>query len=313
MTCNECSELLSQYIDKEVSRQEEKNISEHLSRCKQCKDEYETMCHAIECVCQNLECVEPPLDFHERVMSKIKGHSRVVKVRWPLWGSLTFASLAAAALLLVTLLFSPFQNPKNFAKLNMRQAAAAKVAQPVSAPKMVQPWENFDQESKVVAKNNVALPPVAGGLTYPTSMVRAVAFGEQPVSSAPPSETTSNAPLLYRQNHEWSGENSSIKVRKHFIVNNPEEARQLWKTSGITPLPLNNMDWNQKALVVLFLGAKSGRGYDIQLKRLEKLKDRLMVYYHVTSPKKTASSGTSHPFIAFELDRSNLPVEFTEE
>ncbi len=314
MTCNDCSALLSQYIDHEMSTQEELKIREHLSKCAKCKEEYEVLCHTIDCVCSNLECVEPPMDFHHRVMAKINEHHRAVKVRWPLWGSLTFASLAAAALLLVTLLFTPFQHPAHFAKLALNSQPAVKTAQPVNVPKLAQPWEDFGQESDMVAKNNVTVPSASETLTLPSSMVRAVAFGDQADSrNSAPVQTQADSPLLYRQNHEWSGEDSTIKVLKHFTINTPEQAKQLWDTSGITPLPLENMDWNTNALAVLFIGAKPGRGYDIQIKRIENQADRMMVFYHVNSPKATTATGTSHPFIAFEVKKSSLPIEFTED
>lgn len=105
MKCNEISDILSLYIDNELSKDEKDKIENHLLSCKDCQKELEEYKKVISAV-QNLPEVEPPEGYcsrlHEKLLyarqsnekpPKIVSHSRF---RW-----MKYASIAAALVLVL--------------------------------------------------------------------------------------------------------------------------------------------------------------------------------------------------------------------
>lgn len=92
-------ELLSMYIDEETTAEESERIKEHLSRCKECQQEYEEL-KTVLSLFNTLEPIEPPEDLKRSIMAKVKNESppkpwfSLIKNRWIAWG-------ASAAVILI--------------------------------------------------------------------------------------------------------------------------------------------------------------------------------------------------------------------
>ncbi|MDI3533886.1 MAG: hypothetical protein PWQ82_251 [Thermosediminibacterales bacterium] len=70
MTCNKIREKISLYIDGELTETERKEFEEHIKQCSQCRMEYKKILTTIN-LCNGLPQVEPPEDFHEKLLKKI--------------------------------------------------------------------------------------------------------------------------------------------------------------------------------------------------------------------------------------------------
>lgn len=104
MECHEVNELLSAYADGMLAEEEASGVREHLDRCAECLDTYESMSRIIEQM-HRMEAVEEPEDFVDRVRERLEKRSAVtefarrlfvpVKVKLPL----EVAALAAVLVL----------------------------------------------------------------------------------------------------------------------------------------------------------------------------------------------------------------------
>lgn len=71
MKCDKASELISLYIDKELNRQDEQLLMEHLSECDDCRNEYEQLKVMVEEL-NNIPLVELPNGYHSELILKIE-------------------------------------------------------------------------------------------------------------------------------------------------------------------------------------------------------------------------------------------------
>lgn len=70
MKCETIRNMISSYIDKDLNDIEKAEMEKHLTECKQCREEYETMLDIIA-VCGNLEEVELPQNFRTELHQKL--------------------------------------------------------------------------------------------------------------------------------------------------------------------------------------------------------------------------------------------------
>jgi len=71
VNCGECMELLSPYIDNELTDTELQRVDEHLSSCTKCRAELEALKEVVD-LCRFMEDVEVPAGFRSGVMAKVK-------------------------------------------------------------------------------------------------------------------------------------------------------------------------------------------------------------------------------------------------
>lgn len=78
--CNEIIELLSPYIDKELSKEEEKEVKKHLDECSECSTEYTELLE-LKNLMEKIgeEEIEAPEGFVESVMKKIEEENIIPK------------------------------------------------------------------------------------------------------------------------------------------------------------------------------------------------------------------------------------------
>jgi len=75
MNCKDFEELISPYVDNELDDKERLSFAEHLGRCKDCSDKYQKVLKTIS-LCRNLEDLQLPDDFTQKLMGRIDSMSR---------------------------------------------------------------------------------------------------------------------------------------------------------------------------------------------------------------------------------------------
>lgn len=129
MECREIEELLSAYIDGELQGAEAFAVTEHLSRCSQCRWELLQLQETANLL-RNLPEIEPPADFHWSLRQRLNSfkedkpwYKRFNFNRW-----FGFGTVTAAALLLCMVVINALN-----------------------------PWQSLPQDSRELKQENIAL------------------------------------------------------------------------------------------------------------------------------------------------------------
>jgi anti-sigma factor RsiW len=78
LSCAECRELLSGYLDREVSEAERKAVEEHMRTCPHCAGESSCIQNLKQMV-SHFGGVQPTSEFHQNVMTEMIRESQMVK------------------------------------------------------------------------------------------------------------------------------------------------------------------------------------------------------------------------------------------
>ncbi|MFO7295910.1 MAG: DUF4349 domain-containing protein, partial [Clostridia bacterium] len=136
MDCRQCRENISAYIDGMLDGASMFELHQHLSQCPLCRNEYEITLK-LRGMCADLEDVELPSHFCERLMNAVKKEMKVnmmKRIRWKF--SRRLASGIAAAVVLVigmALLMSGLGTGKGVYKRDMATEQAVPPSQVVSS------------------------------------------------------------------------------------------------------------------------------------------------------------------------------------
>lgn len=77
ITCESCRELLSEYVDRELSEEEKAGVEHHVATCVKCASE-STRLVGLKNIVQNWEGVKGSSKFREAVMEKYISESRMM-------------------------------------------------------------------------------------------------------------------------------------------------------------------------------------------------------------------------------------------
>lgn len=77
LSCEQCRELLSGYIDRELTTDEQQSVERHLANCPRCATE-STHLVGLKNVVQNWNGIEGSDEFHEDVMQKMITESQMM-------------------------------------------------------------------------------------------------------------------------------------------------------------------------------------------------------------------------------------------
>lgn len=101
MKCIEYSELISAYVDEMLSPQEEEKLMKHLKTCQACQEELEVL-KQMQVMCQSIEEVSLPDQFHQDLMKRLKSEKQVKKTTQFKWqyGSALVATMLVGMLFL---------------------------------------------------------------------------------------------------------------------------------------------------------------------------------------------------------------------
>jgi anti-sigma factor RsiW len=97
MNCQACKNLISAYIDSELSGEQMRRMREHLSRCPECEAGLEEF-KAVQNLVRDLPTMQPPEGFEDRILAFVESESSraPVQKRWTVVGLVAVASAAAA-------------------------------------------------------------------------------------------------------------------------------------------------------------------------------------------------------------------------
>ena len=111
---------------------------------------------------------------------------------------------------------------------------------------------------------------------------------------------------------------SGCTNKQNLVVKTPEEWKELWKkhTSIRKPqTPTPKVDFVKEMILAVFSGQKPTGGFAVEIVRVEKAKNELKVYFRETVPPPDAGVPEvfTQPYHIIEMEKSDLPVIFTEE
>ena len=72
--CEKIRELISPYIDGEVTSEERELVDSHISECAECKTEYDKMKKTVEML--NFSALSPDEDLEKAVLTSIRSNAR---------------------------------------------------------------------------------------------------------------------------------------------------------------------------------------------------------------------------------------------
>lgn len=111
MNCNLCKELISSYINDEISYEDKEKIRKHLEECESCRNDYEALINNIE-LCNELPMIDLPQSFNEDLHNKLVNIDKENKnIFNKIINNYDFKSLAIVAiifLMIITPLLSHF-------------------------------------------------------------------------------------------------------------------------------------------------------------------------------------------------------------
>lgn len=80
LNCEQCRELLSGYVDRELTAEEQQGVERHLASCSHCASESTRMV-GLKQVVQHWDGVEGSTEFHEVVLQKMITESQMMPSR----------------------------------------------------------------------------------------------------------------------------------------------------------------------------------------------------------------------------------------
>jgi hypothetical protein len=86
-----------------------------------------------------------------------------------------------------------------------------------------------------------------------------------------------------------SGATSGITIGRKALVRDSEDWAALWAEHirGVSgPLPPPQVDFSQEAVIAIFLGTRPTGGFSVTIRRVERERDGLMVYFREVRPAK---------------------------
>jgi len=83
MKCIKVKDMFSSYMENTMARSLSVEFEQHLAKCPQCKAEYDRFCAAVTLL-EDIPEVEPPVDFHAKVMERVQQQRRTApsRVKW---------------------------------------------------------------------------------------------------------------------------------------------------------------------------------------------------------------------------------------
>ena len=135
MTCKRIRGLLQAYLDKELSREDEMRVEDHLKSCESCRLEFsslKTLDERLEKV--ELDVLSPSSGFTEGVISSLpdrpenffENFRKILSVR-PRWGSLAAISMILIAMVISLSLFSQKHSSSVVVQFNFEAPQASSV------------------------------------------------------------------------------------------------------------------------------------------------------------------------------------------
>ncbi len=329
MNCQVCRKFLSLFIDFPLPDKKHSQIEKHLTDCEDCRKELKALSDTIKLI-QRVPTAHMPEDFLPRLRARLNSETSQPR-EWRLWNPWAWGTIAAAAMILLTLLLYQSFNDSGLPDI---QPTTSVSSAPVNQIKpnsysadYIPPAAWSESEAPLLEKykrnidsifNQTVQRPVSLPTSEKSDLYQAVGYSTGASDSIHPSDaeeiiSTPEPKPLYGQKEEWTGERCNITSPRNLLLRNAEDIKALWLEAGIRSISMPELDWNQHILGAIFLGKQPGREYEIQLNEIQPFNDKIVVKYRVIAPAKKTARETTCPFLLFTLPVSPLPVEFSIE
>ena len=201
MNCQEVQVELSSYLEKSLDSLRMKSIEMHLLSCPLCREEVDGVLDCIEQIGQ-LPVVDPPADFAQRIMAKI----REIEVKPTLWQRL-FRSLelgmpipAAAVVVIAVLAVFLYQKESQMSNEAPAELSAPSPSQEKAVPvgdaaQPSAPTQTIAKEAKRDLKPNATSAPESAVEVHRKIVAESHLSKEQPSPAPQPSAKTENNPV----------------------------------------------------------------------------------------------------------------------
>lgn len=337
MHCREIGRLLPLYTDTTctdtcLTEKELKDLLDHLATCPACAREADAFCRMVDLV-KGLAPVRVPQNLCARIMERLADPDALAEPRrlpW-LWPALTTGSVAAAACVLVLLLYRPISRTElpltaSFPPVESSMPApASDAASPVpppapkreiaeaplrSLPKLELKFAPSAPAASALAEEwpvngLMGGPPRRLALSQRTLAERADYPRTASGMAAAPFATLGDVTVA-----QWTGDQCALHLPEVVVARTPEEAQTLWDRSGLVPVPETaTLNWGRDMLVAVFLGDLPGSGFSVHLLGVRTTAQRLVLQYRVQGPDPgTEATDRSRPYLLAVLGASDLPV-----
>ncbi len=104
--CTKYIEQMNMYLDGELKGSKISELLEHIERCPNCKNRFESL-KIISFQTREMD-VSVPQDLHDKIMRNVRTNARPAKKRYGMQKFLSFAAVAAVFLILISTVFSGF-------------------------------------------------------------------------------------------------------------------------------------------------------------------------------------------------------------
>ncbi len=104
MKCQDCIDLISQYIDNKLEKDKAAQVEKHLAQCGKCQRIYEDL-KAIVSACGSMEEIEPPAELNSMIKERIQ-KERKRSARKASWKAIT-AVAAAVLVIFISMIANP--------------------------------------------------------------------------------------------------------------------------------------------------------------------------------------------------------------
>jgi hypothetical protein len=125
-------------------------------------------------------------------------------------------------------------------------------------------------------------------------------------STLPPEMVDAATPVSYTVLAQ--GEDSSVELRKNYLISDEFELRELWKliTTNEEPPPI---DFTTESVIAVFTGVEPTPGFSISVIGIEDT-DRRVVKVHITVPGISclAPEKETTPYQVVKMPKSSLPL-----
>jgi len=147
-------------------------------------------------------------------------------------------------------------------------------------------------------------------------VVTPVAVSVAPVVTPVVAPTVSSAPphVILADDREWHGSASDIQEPRHVVIRGRALWQSLWRDMGRQD-ELPRINFNDHWVVGLFLGPKSGSGFEVQLQAPRETENETIVPYRVVEPLPGVplSNDTVYPWQLRVIARTNKQIRFVQE
>jgi hypothetical protein len=111
------------------------------------------------------------------------------------------------------------------------------------------------------------------------------------------------------------GDQSGLDGQRTFVARSTEAWRELWKEHASPSLPppqVPEVDFSRNMVAGIVLGPRPSAGYSVEIERVERTGERLVLHAQTTEPPPDTMQATvmTNPFHFVALSRHDGSVEF---